>query len=168
MRIVHPFTRPRSVPRPALRSACTLLVLVLALAACGSASGPDGVEGSYSARAVNGERPPVDVWGTAGVGTLQVVDADVRLRAGGEVSVELTTRMSSINGTSPGQGTTYVGRFTQSGDVLQMGYLQDAEGRRVSARGVVISSREIAVTLMFQGSAYTGFYQYPVSLIARR
>lgn len=154
------------MPRLALRSAFALLAL--ALAACDSTSEPDGVAGTYSVRAVNGERPPVTVWGNAVQGYQQVVDADVRLGADGEASVELVMRMVTANGTGPEQRTTYEGTYQQNGDVLTFSFLESDAGLRVSARGVVISGREVAVTLMFAASAYTGFQQYPVSIIARR
>ena len=167
MRISHPLTRSRPMTRSLLRSACALLVV--ALSACDSTSGTDGVAGSYSMQVVNGQRPPVTVWANRPGGALQVMDADVRLRENGEVSVELTTRVMGTNGT-PGaeQSTTYEGTYEQAGDVLELGFLESAAGEQVAAEGVVISAREIAVTLAFAVSAYTGYVQYPVSIIARR
>lgn len=147
--------------RSALRAACTLFVL--ALSACDSStSDPEGVAGTYTLRMVNGERPPVMVWSGTG-GNIQVTDADVRLDEDGGAFVELTTR---VGGTA--QSTIYRGTYEQTGDVLELGFLESPEGQRVGAQGIVISGNEIGMTLTFAVSHFTGFFQYPVSIIARR
>ena len=66
--------------------------------------------------------------------------------------------------------TTYSGAFQQNGDLLTFaGLLQSSEGQqRVRAEGVVLSRREVVVTLHVPLSSYQGYFVYPISIIARR
>jgi hypothetical protein len=156
------------MPRSPFRLA--LAVLAIVFSACGDASEPQGLEGTYSLHSVNSRRPPVAVWGSWAVGEVQVLDADVRLRAGGAASVELTLRNVGADSVAgPERRVTYEGRFERQGDALRFGPLTSADqGGVASASGVVISPREIAVTLYVPGPAYMGFHEYRIAMIARR
>lgn len=155
-----------AMPRNAFRAAAALVLA--ALAACENTSEPSGVEGSYSVYSVNGQRPPADVRADLGGARLQVVDAELSLDAPNQASVELGTRATGgSGGTSAVTPTTYTGTYQVAGDVITFGMLESG-GTRVYAEGVVISPREVAVTLHFAAPAYTGFNTYPVALILRR
>ncbi len=150
--------RRRAMPRVVPRFAVALLAL--ALAACDGTSEPSGVEGRYAVYTVNGQRPPTTVFAQQCCGERQVVDAAVRLGDDGTISVELATRGIAPSGTvGEVERATYSGTFQQHGDVLVMEWLQGPEFR-VRADGIVISPREVGVTLRF--------FQYPVFIIARR
>lgn len=154
--------------RPMLRILALVPLLAAALAACDGTSEPSGVEGRYSVYSVNGDRPPRAVRGDPSGGVVQVVDARLELDAP-NATVELETRVMA-NGTA-GQttSTTYSGTYTAAGDVLTFGALSTGEnGIRVGAQGVVISPREVAVTLHIPGPSYQGFNVYPVALVLRR
>lgn len=158
----------RGTARWTMRCACALLLL--ALPACDSTSEPEGVEGRYRARTVNGMDLPVALWGNWVNGTLQVTDASVRLEENGQASVEVATRMVAPDST-PGavKRTTYTGTYQQDGDLLVFtGLLQAPEGPRPRAEGVVLSRREVVVTLHMPASSYQGYFVYPISIIARR
>jgi hypothetical protein len=159
-----------SMSRALLRAAVVLLAVLLA--ACEGTSDPVGVEGTYSLHTVNGARAPVPVTTHPMGGVTQVLDADVRLRGNGVVSVELTTRVVDHSGvTGPEERVTYEGTFEQRADVLLIRQMEPVGGRgpdAVNVDGVVISPREIAVTMQFAVASYAGFYTYPVSIIARR
>lgn len=147
------------------RLACLLLAGVV-FAACDGTSDPEGVEGRYSAHAVNGRELPATVFASWSFGQEQVVDADVRLGEDGKASVELARRLVRPDSTvGPTGRTTYTGTFRQVGDRLEIGSLRSPDGLQVPAQGVVISPREIAVTLRFYPLSSTG---YTVSIIARR
>lgn len=155
-----------AMPRHLFRTAAALLVLVLA--ACDGTSGPQGVEGRYGVYSVNGQKPPAPVRGDGSGGVLQVVDAQLTLSAPGTASVELATRMRAADGTvGATTRTTYTGTYQQNGDVLALSNLR-AEGTQASAQAVVISPREVAITLHIPAPAYTGYFTYPVALIVRR
>jgi hypothetical protein len=165
-RATFPSSIGSAMPRHLFRGAAALLVLVLA--ACDGTSEPQGVEGHYGVYSVNGQKPPAPVRGDGSGGVVQVVDARLTLSAPGTASVELATRMRAADGTvGATTRTTYTGTYQQNGDVLTLGNLQ-AEGTQVRAEGVVISPREVAVTLHIAVPAYTGYYTYPVALIVRR
>ena len=158
MRLLRAGDRRRSVPWVVLRSACASLVLLLS--ACEGTSAPSGLEGRYSAYTVNGRRPPTTVFARRCCGEQQVVDAAIRLHNDGGISVELSTRGIAPDGTvGQVERVTYSGTFQRQGDVLVVDRLQGPEfGLR--ADGIVISPREIGVTLRF--------FQYPVFILARR
>jgi hypothetical protein len=146
-----------------------VLVPLLALAAaCEGTSEPNGVEGRYSVHTANGQRPPAGVAAVFG-GQLQVVDATLELDAPNAV-VELETRTVEPNGTSSASTTTtYTGTYQASGDVITFEMLTPSDGSpRVRAEGVVVSPREVVVTLHFALASSQGFFTYPVSLILRR
>jgi hypothetical protein len=150
---------------------CTCALLLLALPACDSTSEPEGLEGRYRAHTVNGMDLPVAVWGNWVNGSMQVTDAAVRLEANGQGSVEVATRMMAPDSTvGTVKRTTYSGAFQQNGDLLTFaGLLQSSEGQqRVRAEGVVLSRREVVVTLHVPSSSYQGYFVYPISIIARR
>ena len=154
------------MPRHLFRTAAALLVLVLG--ACDGTSEPQGVEGRYGVYSVNGQKPPAPVRGDGSGGVLQVVDAQLALSAPNVASVELATRMRAADGTVGAiTRTTYTGTYQRNGDVLTLSTLQ-GEGTQVSAQAVVISPREVAVTLHFAVASYTGYFTYPVALIVRR
>lgn len=154
------------MPRHLLRTAPALLVLVLS--ACDGASGPQGVEGRYGVYSVNGHKPPVAVRGDPSGAQVQVVDAQLTLSAPGTASVELATRVRGADGTvGATTRTTFTGTYQHSGDRLALSSLR-AEGTQVGAEGVVISPREVAVTLHVAAPSYVGYYTYPVALILRR
>lgn len=144
-------------------------LLALAAAACDGTSEPGGVEGRYSVHSVNGQRPPAGVRGTAGGGMMQVVDARLELDEPNAV-VELETRLVAANGTaSAATTTTYSGTWQASGDVITFAMLTPSDGGPgVRAEGVVVSPREVVVTLHFAVASSQGFFTYPVSLILRR
>ncbi len=146
-----------------------LLPLLALAAACEGTSEPGGVEGRYTVQAVNGKRPPVAVRGTAAGGTLQVVDARLDLDPPNAV-VELKTRLVAGNGTAGAPATTtYSGAWRASGDIITFELLDASDGGpRVRAEGVVVSPREVAVTLHFAVSSSEGYFTYPVSLILGR
>lgn len=149
--------RTRSRAGFALRCA----VASLALAACDGTSDPSGVAGRYTAHTVNGRRPPATVWAPSFSGWQeQAVNASVRLESDGDLSVEVATRLLRSDSTlGEVVRSTYTGTYQQNGDLLEIGWLQGPE-YRVRADGVVISPREVGVTLRL--------YQYPLSIIARR
>lgn len=157
-----PFTRRAPMPRKLVRGLVPLLAL--ALAACDGASEPSGVEGRYSVHSVNGHLPPTTV--RTGV---QVVDATLQLDEA-NATVELRTRAVGADGSAgAATTTTYGGTYQASGDVLAFSQLSTGDdGFRVHAEGVVISPREVVVTLHVPIPAYQGFSTYPVSLILRR
>lgn len=143
-------------------------LLVLA-AACDGTSEPSGVEGRYSVQTVNGQQPPAAVTSVSG-GQLQVVDATLELDAP-NATIELETRVMGTNGTAgAATSTTYSGTYQVSGDVITFSTLSSSAGQGVGvqAQGVVVSSREVAVTMNFAFAASQGFFTYPVSLILRR
>jgi hypothetical protein len=143
-------------------------LLALAAAACDGAAEPSGVEGRYSVHSVNGRPPPALVTTTFS-GAVQVVDARLELDAP-EATVELETRLVSANGAAGATTrTTYSGTYQASGDVITFGTLEPSdEGPGVRAEGVVISPREVVVTLHFAVASSQGYFTYPVSLILRR
>lgn len=142
------------------------LLPLLALSAAGCDDSPtvlDGVDGRYSVYSVNGHRPPAYVR-MSPTGEVVLVDADLHLSEDGVVSIELQTR--------PGGGgevtrTTYSGAWQANGDLLTLEHLTDGN-RLITANGVVISPREVAVTLHIIGPSYVGFMVYHVALILRR
>jgi hypothetical protein len=160
-----PCFQGRSMPRSALRLACVLLLGLFS--ACGDdPAEPRGVAGRYSVYTINGTRPPTGVFTGVG-GTLEVVDASVRLDDGGAASVELTTRRVNAGVAGAEERTTYTGTFQVQGDVLRLSEMR-FNGGAALAEGVVISPREVAVTLHLGVANYTGVWQYPVTIIARR
>ncbi|HEU0298336.1 MAG TPA: hypothetical protein VFR37_02755, partial [Longimicrobium sp.] len=133
------------MPRHLLRGAAALLVM--ALSACDGASEPQGVEGRYGVYSVNGHKPPVPVRGDPSGAQVQVVDAQLTLSAPNAASVLVATRVRGADGTvGATTRTTYTGTYQQNADRLVLSNLQ-AEGTHVGAEGVVISPREVAVTL---------------------
>lgn len=155
-----------AMPRHLFRG--TAAIVVLLLSACDGTSEPQGVEGRYSVYSVNGQKPPAPVRGDASGTQVQVVDAQLTLSAPSTASVELATRVREANGTvGATTRTTYTGTYQLNGDVLALSNLQ-GEGTQVGAQGVVISPREVAVTLHIAAPAYTGYFTYPVALIVRR
>lgn len=158
----------RRISAPSLVRA--LVLLAFAVAACEGTSEPSGVEGRYSVHSVNGRRPPTPVTGTPSGSLVQVVDAHLELDEPNAV-VELETRVVGTNGAAgAATTTTYSGTYEASGDVITFGLLASsgADGVRVHAEGVVISPREVVVTLHIPVASSQGFFSYPVSLILRR
>jgi hypothetical protein len=155
----HPVRR-----RPAMPRVLGALAALLALAAagCDSPSEPQGVAGRYSVYSVNGHRPPAYVR-MSPVGEVQMVDADLRLEENGDAVVTLATR----SGSEAVKYTTYTGMYQAAGDLLTLENLTDGE-RVIAANGVVISQREVAVTLHIIGPSYVGFIVYHIPLILRR
>lgn len=159
---------PHSAGRRAALSRVLVPLLALALPACDSTSGPGGVEGSYRVHSVNGRPPPMPVRGTSSGGVVQVVDARLQLAAPDQLTVELETRVVEADGTTGAPTrTTYAGTYQANGDVLAIGPLTGGDAR-AQAEGVVISPREVAVTLHIPAASFQGFYVYPVALILRR
>jgi len=138
-----------------------LPLLALAAAACDSPSEPSGVDGRYSVYLVNGHRPPAFVR-MAPAGEVQLVDADVHLGDDGVVDIELETRDGGETA-----HVAYTGVYQASGDRLTFEHLTDGD-RVITAEGVVVSPREVAVTLHIRGPSYVGFIIYNVALILRR
>lgn len=155
--------------RRTMRRMLALVPLLAAtLAACDGTSEPSGVDGRYSVYSVNGHRPPLAVRGDPSGAVVQVVDARLELDAP-NATVELETRMMANGTAGETTTTTYTGTYSAAGDVLAFGALSTGEnGVRIGAQGVVISPREVAVTLHIPGPSYQGFSTYPVALILRR
>lgn len=155
------------MPRIVVRAFASLLVV--ALAACDGLSEPEGVEGRYAVYTVNGDRPPAVLLAPPGGGRTEAVDATLLLRAPDQVAVELATRVVGPDGTpGPVNRVAYAGTYKVEGGFITMGRLEAADGRGADAEGVVISPREVAVTLEIPAPPSQGLYTYPVALVLRR